>query len=358
MWEGLSWVQTSVWRNSPSLPFVLQLPQLWKGGKSHPALVISSAQWMEAAVIDDTPTFELLSAALWAHKGHQRGQDHHLPLSHALHPKDGIVLPSFSCLGPLPIPASQLVAQALVGSEAGSPALWAVGDQQYLDMSQQRSHSTALHMKALLAYGSDRQHVPLGTASPTPRVTPDPRLNAGGLTPWEKNILGRLNTGKHICKPGRKSLDEICTAIFQTSWERVQNNSLHWSSGAWGTIIAAIISTKQGDNMAAALYSASTPPFLLPCWAWRQITHQRACPWIAEIMKILHNWLHCLYKQHAHSCLPLKKMLFVWFLAFFFFCPNACMWIRYQFTPKNKATAWSWAWRLWLGLFGEITGHS
>lgn len=71
--------------------------------------------------------------------------------------------------------------------------------------------------------------------------------------------------------------------------------------------------------MAAALYSASAPPFLLPCWAWRQITHQRACPRVAEIMKILHNWLHCFYKQRAHSCLPLKKMLFVGFLAFLFF---------------------------------------
>lgn len=130
----------------------------------------------------------------------------------------------------LPIPASQLIAQALVGSEAGSPALWAVGDHQYLDMSQQRSHSTALHMRALM--DSDRQQAPLGTASPTSRITPDPRLNTGQLTPWEGNILGRLNKGKCFCRPGRKSLDEICIAIFQTSWKRVQNKSLHWSSGA------------------------------------------------------------------------------------------------------------------------------
>lgn len=273
MWEGLCWVQTLAWRSPPSLPFVLQLPQLWRGGKSHPALVVSSAHWVETALTDDTPTFEFLSAALRAHKGHERREDLHLLLSRRWH-GPGKFLMSW----PLPIPASQLVAQALVGSEAGSPALWAVGDQQYLDTSQQRSHSTAQLTRAFLDCGSDRQQAPLGTANPTPRVTPDPRLNTGGLIPWEGNILGGLNTGKRICRSGRKSLDEICIAIFQTSWERVQNNYLHWSSGARGTIIAAIISTKQGDNMAAALYSASTPPFLLLCWAWRQITHQRACP--------------------------------------------------------------------------------
>lgn len=187
---------------------------------------------MEAALTDDTPTFELLSAALWAHKGHQRAQDLHLPLPHALLPEDGTVLVKFIISWSLPIPASQLVAQALVGSETGSPALWAVHDQQYLDTSQWRSHSTALHMRALLDCGSDRQEAPLATASPTPRVTSDPRLNTGGLTPWEENILGRLNTGKCICRPGRKSLDEICIVIFQTPWERVQNDFLHWSSGA------------------------------------------------------------------------------------------------------------------------------
>lgn len=120
-------------------------------------MVISSAQWMEAALTDDTSTFELLSAALWAHKGHQRGQDLRLPLSHTLHPEDGTVLAKFLMSWSLPIPASQLVAQALVGSEAGSPALWAVGDQQYLDTSQQRSHSAALYTRALLDCGSDRK---------------------------------------------------------------------------------------------------------------------------------------------------------------------------------------------------------
>lgn len=81
---------------------MLQLPQLWRGGKSHPALVVSSAHWMEAALTDDAATFELLSAALRAHKGHERREDLHLLLSYALHPEDGTVLASFSCLGPYP----------------------------------------------------------------------------------------------------------------------------------------------------------------------------------------------------------------------------------------------------------------
>jgi len=194
----------------------------------------------------------------------------------------------------------------------------------------------------------------LQTQHPGAFLSPD---NTPGLTPWERKNVRRLSTGKDFHRPGRKNLDEICIAIFQRSWERVQNNSLHWSSGARCTIVAAIVSAKQGDNMAAALFSASTPPFLLPCWAWRQITHQRDCPWVAEIMKILRNWPNCLYKQHAHSCLPLKKMLFVGFLAFFF-SPNACVWTRCQFLPKKKATVWSWAERFWLGLLGKVMGHS
>lgn len=93
---------------------------------------------------------------------------------------------------PLPIPASQLVAQALVGSEAGSPALWAVGDQQYLDTSQQRSHSTAQLTRALLDCGSDRHQAPLSIVNPIPRVAPDPRLNTGkyfGRTEYRKAYL-------------------------------------------------------------------------------------------------------------------------------------------------------------------------
>lgn len=186
---------------------------------------------MEAVHTENTPTSELLSAALWAHKGHQRGQDFTflcpMPCIQKM-AQSWQVSHSWS----LPIPASQLVAQALVKSEAESPDLWAVHDQQYLDMSQWRSHSTALHTRALLDCGSDRQQAPLGTTSPIPRVTPGTRLNTGGLTPWEENILGSPNTRKHICRPGRKSLDEICIVIFQTPWERVQNNFLHWSSGA------------------------------------------------------------------------------------------------------------------------------
>lgn len=58
----------------------------------------------------------------------------------------------------------------------------------------------------------------------------------------------------------RKSLVDICIFVFQRSWEKVQNNSVHWSSGAWGTIVAAVVSTKQGDNIAAILFSASMPP--------------------------------------------------------------------------------------------------
>lgn len=285
-------------------------------------------------------TFELLSDAPWAHKGHQRGQDLHLfsfpcPASRRWH-SPGKFLMSWS----LPILTSQLVAQAggvrgRVSSPLALLALWAVGDQQYLDTSQPRSHST----RGLSWTGALTDNTPLWALHPQhPGVhpTPDSRLHTGGLTPREGNILGGLSTGKSICRPGRKSLDEICIAIFQTSWERLQNNSLHWSSGAGCTIIAAIISTKQGDNTAAALYSASTPAFLLPRWAWRQITHQRACPRVAEIMKILRNWLHCLYKQHAHSCLPLKKMLFVGFLAFSFL--PSCLLVNKMSVPSHEQT--------------------
>lgn len=226
MWEGLCWVQNSAWRNSPSLPFVFQLPQLWRGDKSHPALVISSAQWMEAALTDDTATFELLPAARGL--GTKRASEGTrpsppsapCPASRRWH-SPGKFLMSWSLTHPyLPAGSSSIGGvRGRVSSPLAPLALWAVGDQQYRDTSQRRSHSTALHPRALLDCGSDRQDAPLGTASL--RVTPDPRLNTGGLTHLEGNILGRLSTRKGICRPGRKSLDEICVAIFQTSWERV-----------------------------------------------------------------------------------------------------------------------------------------
>lgn len=255
----------------------------------------------------------------------------------------------------LPIPASPGGSSSTdeVGGRFSSPlaplALWAVGG--HVAPEWPRSTWSRIMGKAtglpctcrLLVWGSDRQQASSCIAYPTPRGILVPRLNTTGLTPWERNNLRWLSTGKGFYRPGRKNLQEICIAIFQRLWERVQNNSLHWFSGAWGTIgLLLFQQSKVIDNMAAALFSASTPPFLLPCWARRQITHQRDCPWVAEIMKILRNWLHCLYKQHARSCLPLTKILFVGFLAFFFSL-NACVWTRCQFLPKKNATAWSQA---------------